>query len=111
MKVTIVGVRKSESKGKDVFNYYGLKDFTDYEVQNSDCVGQAVVSEFSYIDYGLCVGDVVEFLYEPGFQGRASLVDIRVLTPAEQVKPSGAGTDKAEQTKSPEPGTDKKETK
>ena len=82
MRVEIVGVRKSESKGKNAFNYYGLKDFTDYEKQNSDCDGKAVVSEFSYMDFNLRPGDVVEFDYEPGFQGRASLVNVRMVTPS-----------------------------
>lgn len=86
MRVTIVGVRKSESKGRTAFNYYGLKDFTDYEVQNSVCKGNAVVSEFSYIDFNLCPGDVVEFDYEPGFQGRASLVNVRMVIPAKDSK-------------------------
>lgn len=82
MKVTIVGVRKFESKGKPAFNYFGLKDFTDYDIQNSDCEGQSVVSEFSYTDFNLHAGDIVEFDYEPGYQGRASLVGVRPITHA-----------------------------
>lgn len=87
MKVMIVGVRSFESKGRPAFNYFGLKDFTDYDIQNSDCEGQSVVTEFSYENYNLHVGDVVEFDYEPGFQGRASLVGVRPISLASVTDP------------------------
>ena len=82
MKVTIVGVRKSESKGRNAFNYAGLKDYTVYERENSVCDGQDVVSEFSYTDFNLHPGDVVSFEYEPGFNGRATLVGVQMISPA-----------------------------
>lgn len=80
MRVTIVGVKKSESKGRAAFNYAGIKDYTQYEVENAVCEGQDVISEFSYMDFDLHVGDVVEFLYEPGFQGRATLTDVKMVS-------------------------------
>ena len=101
MRVTIVGVRKSESKGKAAFNYSGLKDFTAYELENSECEGEDVISEFSYTDYGLHSGDYVDFEYEPGFNGRASLVGVHMITPAGNPKDST----------SVEAPKDKKETK
>lgn len=87
MRVTIVGVRKSESKGRAAFNYFGLKDFTDYDIQNSECNGQSVVAEFSYTDFNLKPGDVVEFDYEPGFQGRATLVGVRPVSLVADINP------------------------
>lgn len=85
MKVEIVGVRKSESKGRPAFNYSGLKEYTDYERENSECEGRDVVSEFSYQDFGVHQGDIVEFYYEPGYQGRATLVDMKIVTPAKKL--------------------------
>lgn len=89
MQVTIVGVKKSEYTGKDNkpkvgYNYSGTKSFTRYEQENSVCVGSDVIREFSSIDFGVIPGDIVEFVYEPGYQDKAILVDIKVLTPAEQ---------------------------
>lgn len=84
MKVEIVGVKKSDYKGKDGkpkvgFNYLGTKPFTDYELENNECEGVDVIREFSNKDFGLHPGDVVEFMYEPGFEGRATLVDVKML--------------------------------
>lgn len=96
MKVTIVGVRVNESKGRKAYNYFGLKDFTDYEIENSECVGQMVVSEFSYKNFNLKPGDVVEFDYEPGFQGRANLTGVRPVSLAADTNPFEGGKDKKE---------------
>lgn len=83
MKVTIVGIKKGKTKkGVDCFNYYGLKDFTDYDQANSECSGHDIVDAFSYKDYSIQVGDLVDFQYEPGFQGKASLSDIVMVKPA-----------------------------
>lgn len=80
MQVTIVGIRKGETKNKKVFyNYYGLKDFSDYDMENGDCEGHQPVGEFSYKDYGLSVGDVVDFQYEPGFEGKAVLSNVIMI--------------------------------
>lgn len=80
MQVTIVGIRKGETKNKKpCFNYYGLRDFSDYDKENSECEGSQVIVEFSYKDYGLSVGDVVDFQYEPGFEGRATLSNVVMI--------------------------------
>lgn len=80
MKVTIVGIKKGENKkGNPCFNYYGLKDFSEYDVSNSECCGHQIVSEFSYKDYGLAVGDMVDFRYEPGYEGKATLSDVVMI--------------------------------
>ena len=80
MQVTIVGIRKGETKNKKVFyNYYGLKAFSDYDMETSECEGRQPVSEFSYKDYGLAVGDVVDFQYEPGYEGRATLSNVIMI--------------------------------
>lgn len=89
MQVTIVGVKRTEYTGKDGkpkvgFNYCGIKDYTRYEQENADCEGADVIKEFSNIDFDVRPGDTVEFIYEPGYQDKATLVDIRVLSIAEQ---------------------------
>lgn len=84
MQVTIVGIRKGETKNEKAFyNYYGLKNFSDYDMESSECLGQQPVSEFSYKDYGLSVGDVVDFQYEPGFEGKARLSNVVMIQMAD----------------------------
>lgn len=82
MRVTLVGVKKSEYKSKDgvmkfSYNYCGLKDFTRYEQENAECEGQDIVREWSGINFDVHPGDVVDFIYEPGYQDKATLVDIQ----------------------------------
>lgn len=91
MKVTIVGIRKGTSKnGKSFCQYYLTKPFSDYDMENGDCSGFQTASEFTYKDYNLKVGDVCDFQYEPGFEGRATLSDVVVLKPNDEPsKPSG----------------------
>ncbi|MDE7021115.1 MAG: hypothetical protein K2P23_09490, partial [Lachnospiraceae bacterium] len=82
MKVFIIGIKKAKTKnGRDFCQYYFQKAFTDYEMQNSDCIGMVVGSEFSYKDYNLKPGDECDFMYEPGFEGKATLSDVVVLKP------------------------------
>lgn len=83
MECTIVGIKKGTTKGgKDCFNYYGTKNFSDYDLDNSECFGKDIVSAFSYKDFNLQIGDVVDLRYEPGFEGRATLDNIVVIKPA-----------------------------
>lgn len=82
MKVTIIGIKKATTKnGKNFCEYYYQKNFTDYDIQNTDCAGFMVGSEFSYRDYGLKPGDECDFQYEPGFDGKATLSDVVVTKP------------------------------
>lgn len=110
MRVTIIGVKKSDYKGKDGkmkagFNICGTKEFTRYELENADCEGKDVVREWTNIDFNVHPGDEVEFIYEPGFQDKATLVDIKVLSfrdnpfpdkkDEEQKKAAASANDKA----------------
>lgn len=80
MRVKLVGIRQGETKNKKTFyNYYGLKDFSDYDRENGECKGQMPVEAFSYKDYGVSVGDIVDFQYEPGYEGKAQLSNIVML--------------------------------
>lgn len=83
MKCKIVGIKKGTTKsGKECYNYYGLKEFSDYDQANNECQGKEPVSAFSYTNYSVQVGDLVDLRYEPGFQGQASLEDIVMIEPA-----------------------------
>lgn len=87
MQVKIVGVKRSEygkeGNRKVGYNYCGIKEYTRYEQENADCEGDDVIKEFSSMDFGIHPGDVVEFVYEPGFQDRATLVDVKIISMAE----------------------------
>lgn len=84
MQVTIVGVKRSEYEKDGVrresFNYCGTREYTDYEKENSSCVGLDVIKEFSSKYFDVHPGDVVDFVYEPGYQGKAQLVNIRMIS-------------------------------
>lgn len=76
----VMGVKKSETtKGKEAFNYFLAGDFSDYDLKNSECEGRSVLTEFSYTDFGVHVGDFVELDYIKGFQDRATLADMTVV--------------------------------
>lgn len=88
MEVVIVGVKKSEyvkdGRTRQAVNYCGIKQFTRYEQDNADCEGEDVIREFSSTDFNIHPGDRVEFVYEPGYQDKATLVDVKVLAIADK---------------------------
>lgn len=98
MQVKIIGVKKSEygkeGNRKVGFNYCGIKEYTRYERENADCEGHDVIKEFSNTDFGIHPGDVVEFVYEPGFQDRATLVDVRIISMADDPFVNGKTAEK-----------------
>lgn len=84
MQVTILGIKKTSYKGKDgsdkiAYNYSCSKDYTEYEQENAECKGQDVIMEYSSKEYPVQVGDVVNLIYEPGFEGKATLVDMQMV--------------------------------
>lgn len=106
MQVKIVGIKKGETKNKKpCFNYYGLRDFSDYDMENSVCLGHQLVSEFSYKNYGLSIGDVVDFQYEPGYEGKATLSNVVMI------KMAGGTPFDGEASKEAAKGAEKKDSK
>lgn len=106
MQVKLLGVKIShyQKDGQDMVaaNYYGVKPFTEYEMKNCLCDGASVVSEYARKDFGVRAGDIVDFVYEPGFKDKATLVDIVPLAIADKPpfkEGSGAGPQKAAETK------------
>lgn len=88
MLVVITGVKRQEyeknGKSQLAVNYSGTKAYTAYDQESADCEGVDTIREYSRVDFDVHPGDTVEFVYEPGFQDRATLVDIRLVTPAEK---------------------------
>ena len=90
--VKIVGIKKmlkKDTKDQFYYNLFYTAPFSQYDVDNAfDLSGVQVGTEFAREDYGLHVGDEVEFLYTKGFQDKAYLAGVRM------VKPSSASTAK-----------------
>lgn len=82
-KYEVIGVQKVKTKaGKDFYNYFLARPFTDYESSNSECTGRAVDTEGSGLEFLVKPGDLVELSYTKGFQGRATLSGMTVVKPA-----------------------------
>lgn len=80
MKVQIIGVQKGQSRnGRSFSNIHFSSEFTPYESENGSCIGLKVGTEFTYADVVCKPGDVCEFSYEPGYQGKATLTNITIL--------------------------------
>ncbi len=77
---------KSASTGKTIHNYYFAADFKDSEKEAGECEGRATLQEFSYKDFPVIPGDLVELSYEKGYQDKAVLEDIEVVKPATPFK-------------------------
>ncbi len=85
MRATILGTFKGTTKtGRDFMRIYATKEFADYDRQNNIVEGVSAFEEFTYNDYPIHPGDVVDMSYEPGFQGRADLTDIVIVKPADK---------------------------
>lgn len=83
-KCTVVGIQKNErtsgkDEGKVFYNYYFTEPFSNYDLENSDCSGLKTFKEFSSVDFGVKVGDIVTPYYERmvfGKEERAVLTDL-----------------------------------
>lgn len=83
-KCTVIGIHKIEKasgkdEGKVLYHYYFTEPFSNYDLDNSDCSGLKTFKEFSYVDFGVKVGDVVVPYYERmvfGKEERAVLTDL-----------------------------------
>lgn len=84
--VKIVGIKKmlkKDTKDQFYFNLYFTQPFSQYDVDNATVLsGVCVGTEFAREDYGVHVGDEVEFLYIKGFQDKAYLAGVKIVKPA-----------------------------
>lgn len=89
--VKIVGIKqmlKKDTKDQYYYNLYYTQPFSQYDVDNAvNLSGVCVGTEFAREDYGVHVGDEVEFLYTKGFQDKAYLVGVKVVKAASVPKP------------------------
>lgn len=83
MKLTITGIMRGKNKDKKDFTIiHGTTAFSQYESENNDTSGVKTINIYTYLDCSiLCVGDVVDLQYEPGFNGTATLVGYDVVAP------------------------------
>lgn len=77
----VIGIKATKmttgrNEGKTGYTYYFVKDFSDYDKENSECQGSCVTQEFSYTDFGVSVGDEVTPVYDRGFQDKAILTNL-----------------------------------
>lgn len=84
--VKIVGIKKTLKKDTtDVFywNIFYEQAFSEYDMESSvEIFGKQTGMEFAREDFGIHVGDEVEFLYSKGFQGKAVLTGVKILKAA-----------------------------
>ena len=89
-QVKILGIKVTpSSKNKDVhyFTYFYQGEYSDYDKEHAvDLSGKPCGSEFSTVDIGCNVGDIVEFKYIKGYQDKAQLVGCTVVKPAVPAK-------------------------
>lgn len=90
--VKIVGIKKTLKKDTtDVFywNIFYEQAFSEYDTESAvEIYGKQTGMEFAREDFGIHVGDEVEFLYSKGFQGKAVLTGVKIVkaAPASKVK-------------------------
>lgn len=78
---TIVGIKTIKTKtGNTGYEIFYTEPFSQYEADTSESIhGLSCGREYSRKDFSVKVGDVVNMIYEKGFQDRAQLVDIQIV--------------------------------
>ncbi len=61
----IIGIKQTKSKDgtRDYYAFSCIKDYSEYELENSECYGRTVEVVQANELFGCKVGDVVEFKY------------------------------------------------
>lgn len=77
----IAGIKVVTTKaGNKGYEYHIVSEFSDYDKTHAECYGNQVLSEYSSQAFKVSVGDEVDLIYGKGFQGKAQLMDIRVVS-------------------------------
>lgn len=77
----IIGIKSLTTKaGKKGFEYHFADAFSEYDKTHAECLGNQVFSEYSSQAFNVNVGDEVDVIYGKGFQGKAQLINILVVT-------------------------------
>lgn len=87
-KYEVIGKKAytSSNSGKTGYTYYFASDFKQNEIDGGDCEGRCTLSEFSYTNFNVIPGDIVELEYDKGYQDKAVLENIEVVQPATPFK-------------------------
>ena len=81
IKTFLKGVKVySKKDGSKGYEYHFESEFSDYDKTHAECYGNQVLSEYSSQAFKVNVGDEVDLIYGKGFQGKAQLMDIRVVS-------------------------------
>ena len=61
----VIGIKRTPGKeeGKEYITFNCTHPYTDYELENSKCEGLTVETVSASEDFGVKIGDVVEFKY------------------------------------------------
>lgn len=77
----LVGVKVITKKdGEKGYMYYILDAFSDYDKEHAECYGNQVFSEYSTKAFKVNVGDEVDIVYAKGYQDKAVLMDLHVVS-------------------------------
>lgn len=81
MIVNIIGVKRGKNKaGEDATNLYYSKGFSQYDAAHAECIGQQTESVYTTLYVPKVVqGDKLDLIYEPGFEGKATLVGVNAV--------------------------------
>lgn len=85
--VYVLGISSYEKNGVRAYNLYGYEPFSDYEIENG-AIGFKSVDEWTNrVDLSFIKpGDIIELRYAKGFQGKAVLDNVSVITPSKNDK-------------------------
>lgn len=77
----VIGIKVITTKsGNKGFEYHFADAFSEYDKNHAECNGNQVFSEYSSKAFKVNVGDEVDIIYGKGFQGKAQLMDILVVS-------------------------------
>lgn len=77
----LVGVKVVTTKaGNKGYEYHFSDKYSPYDMEHAECYGNQVFSEYSSQAFNVNVGDEVEIIYGKGFQGKAQLTSILVVS-------------------------------
>lgn len=77
----LIGVKVIATKsGNKGYEYHFSDAFSEYDKEHAECYGEQVFSEYSSKAFNVNVGDAVRLIYGKGFQGRAQLMDILMVS-------------------------------
>lgn len=77
----IIGMSKfTNDAGRTATTLHMVTPFEGWEMERAKTVGNKVVSEYTYNEVNCKVNDIVEIEWRKGFQGRAVLSSVRVVS-------------------------------